>query len=181
MAIESSVTGVQGSAGIGSHMRFRPAGEEWIGSTAIRFAEHLNREGLRTALGYLNSQTRFRYTGAYRFAPPLLCSIGIFDRENPSLALRAEVEMETTYCSIVGANRTGLAVDDAEFDMRVNRHAAREQFAAYCGVPLFGADGAPFGSQCHYDTRPRIGTAGQLALLERVAPFVASYVLTRAG
>ena len=155
------------------------AGQEWIDATVARFAVHLEVDGLHTALGYLNSRTRFRYTGVYRFAPPLLCSIEIFDRENPTLALCAEVEMHTTYCSIVGAQRGALAVDDAEHDARVSGHRAREQFAAYCGVPLRGAGDQPFGTLCHYDPRPRIGSTDQILLLERVAPLVAAYSLAR--
>jgi GAF domain-containing protein len=155
------------------------SGEERLETTVARFAEQLEADGLHAALGYLNSRTRFRFTGAYRFAPPLLCSIEIFDREYPTLALSAEVEMRTTYCSIVGADDEALAVDDAESDSRVRAHPAREQFAAYCGVPLRGGDGQPFGSLCHYDSRPRIGSTDQIALLERVAPLVAAYSLAR--
>lgn len=130
---------------------------------------------MQTALGYLNSRTRFRYTGAYRFAPPLLCSIAIFDRETPSQGIRADVEMKTTYCAIVRAAEAPLAVDNAEFDPRVSEHPARQQFAAYCGVPLYTADGKSFGTVCHYDTRPRIGSVDQIELLQRAAPLVAAY------
>ena len=154
-------------------------GQEWIEATVARFAAHLQVDGLHTALGYLNSRTRFRYTGAYRFAPPLLCSIEIFDRENPTLALCAEVEMKTTYCSIVGAERGPLAVDDADRDARIGTHPAREKFAAYCGVPLRGPGGQPFGTLCHYDPRPRIGSTDHILLLERVAPLVSAYSLAR--
>ncbi len=182
MAIENSAASQSAwSDDTGRHMRFRPDGSEWLDVTVERFATHLKGEGLRAALGYLNSQTRFRYTGAYRLTPPLLCSIEIFDRENPSVALFAEVEMQTTYCSIVGEVKRGLAVDDAALDDRVSTHPARERYAAYCGVPLRRRDGEPFGTLCHFDPRPRIGTAGQLELLERVAPLIADYVTTRAG
>jgi GAF domain-containing protein len=165
----------------GRHMRFRPSGAEWLNATTHRFVRHLEEDGLRVALGYLNSTTRFRYTGAYRFNPPLLCSIEIFDRENPAIALAAEVEMRTTYCSIIGLDQGGFAVDDAAYDPRVSNHPAREKFAAYCGVPLRNGSGEPFGTLCHYDPRPRIGTAEQLELLDQVAPIVAAYVLARGG
>lgn len=154
---------------------------EWLDSTVERFSTRLERDGLHTALGYLNSRTRFRYTGAYRFCPPLLCSIGIFDRENPALSLYAEVEMKTTYCAIVGELESAFFVDNAESDARVRTHPAREKFAAYCGVPLLDRSGQTFGSLCHYDARPRIGTADHLELMGRVAPIVANYVLSREG
>jgi GAF domain-containing protein len=180
MAVEKLAIGLElPESESGRHMRFRPSGSEWLNATTQRFAMHLERDGLRVALGYLNSTTRFRYTGAYRFKPPLLCSIGIFDRENPSLSLAAEVEMATTYCSIIGADQGGFAVDDAAYDVRVSTHPARERYAAYCGVPLRDSSGEPFGTLCHFDPRPRIGTAEQLELLDRVAPVVAAYVLAR--
>ena len=155
------------------------AAQRWLDATVARFNEHLQQGGLHTALGYLNSWTRFRYTGAYRFAPPLLCSIEIFDRENPSLALSAQVAMDTTYCAIVGARERSLAVEDAANDVRVEGHPARAQFAAYCGVPLRDRRGMVFGTLCHYDPRPRIGSGDHIELLERVAPSVADYSLSR--
>ena len=111
----------------GLHRPVGFTGDERLETTVARFAEQLEADGLHAALGYLNSRTRFRFTGAYRFAPPLLCSIEIFDREYPTLALSAEVEMRTTYCSIVGAADEALAVDDAEADSRVraSRFAGR--------------------------------------------------------
>jgi GAF domain-containing protein len=182
MATEKLAMGLQQPGDdSGRHMRFRQAGPEWLASTTERFTTHLEQDGLRVALGYINSTTRFRFTGAYRFKPPMLSSIGIFDRENPALALAAEVEMATTYCSIIGAGEDAFAVDDAAQDARVSTHPAREKYAAYCGVPLRTADGAAFGTLCHFDPRPRIGTVEQLDLLERVSPVLAAYVLARAG
>jgi GAF domain-containing protein len=155
-----------------------PAAEsEWLDATVRRFAQYLEADGLHAALGYLNSRTRFRFTGAYRFAPPLLCSIGVFDRENPALILSAEVPMETTYCSIVAAERGSFVVDDSGHDPRVVTHPSRDIYAAYCGVPLRDAAGEPFGTLCHFDPRPRIGSADQTVVLDRVAPLVASYSL----
>lgn len=184
MAIDLSAAGTDPSRTESADQAFLDAvraagGQERLEATIARFAAHLDVNGLHTALGYLNSRTRFRYTGAYRFAAPLLCSLEIYDRENPTLSLCAEVEMRTTYCSIVGLDRTPLAVDDADLDARVNDHPARERFAAYCGVPLRGPGGNAFGTLCHYDPRPRIGSSDQIALLERVAPLISAYSLAR--
>ena len=184
MAINLSAADFHGSRNESADQAFLHAigaagGEERLEATIARFAAHLEADGLHTALGYLNSRTRFRYTGAYRFAPPLLCSIEIYDRENPTLALCAEVEMQTTYCSNDALRHEALADDDAEHDPRVDTHPARERFAAYCGVPLRGGAGEPFGTLCHYDPRPRIGSSDQIRLLERVAPLVAAYSLAR--
>lgn len=167
----------------GRQQATRPLGAESLDdrveATVARFISHLESDGLHTALGYLNSQTRFRYTGVYRFVPPFLCSIEIYDRENPALALREEMEMRTTYCSIVEETGAPFALDDGGTDARVAGHPARDRFAAYCGVPLRAPGGGQFGTLCHHDPRPRIGSANQIALLERVAPLVAAYSFAR--
>jgi GAF domain-containing protein len=94
------------------------------------------------------------------------------------LAVSADVPMDTTYCSIIEADEAPLVVDDAARDDRVRSHPARELFAAYCGVPLRDPAGRAFGTLCHFDPRPRIGSADQLDALHRVAPIVAAYVLS---
>jgi GAF domain-containing protein len=152
---------------------------EWLEATVQRFAQYLSEDGLHAALGYLNSRTRFRFTEAYGFAPPMLCSIEVFDRENPAVALAAEVPMDTTYCSIVNARQDAVVIEDSHGDPRVVTHPSRDVYAAYSGVPLRNANGAAFGTLCHFDPRPRIGSADHVTALERVAPLVAAYSLAR--
>jgi GAF domain-containing protein len=141
------------------------------------FSAHLDRGELREALGVLNARTRFRYTGAYRFAPPLLHSVAVFDREHPRLAVRAELPIVESYCSIVAASEREVCIDDAAADVRATNHPARARYSAYCGVPLQRGDGTVFGTLCHFDPRPRIGSEAELAMLTRVAPLVARQIL----
>jgi GAF domain-containing protein len=130
----------------------------------------LGCEGLRAALGFLNARTRHRFTGIYRFDPPLLRNIALFDRENPTLQLGGDLPMHGTPCSLVRQSAAPFATDDAGRDPRLAEHPARDLVVAYCGVPVFADDGSCFGSLCHFDSRPRLAPLGEIPLLERAAP-----------
>lgn len=140
------------------------------------FSRVLDEEGPHAALRFLNARTRYRFTGVYRFDPPMLRSIHLFDRENPTLHVGEDSLMRDTYCSVVGTARAPFSTADAGKDERLAGHPARESVAAYCGAPLLLDDGHCFGTLCHFDLRPRVIPTGEIPLLECVAPLVAKAV-----
>lgn len=136
----------------------------------VEEASSLARQsGLRDALRFLNARTRHRYTGVYRFDPPYLRSIELFDREYPQLRVHSDSLIEETYCSIVRTSKRTFVTASADADPSLAGHPARRRFNAYCGVPLFDAEGSCFGSLCHFDPRPRLLDPSELDLLEAVA------------
>ena len=136
----------------------------------------LEERGLHAALGWLNARTRHRFTGVYRFDPPMLRNVALFDRENPTLRAGGDTPMRESYCSLVGEDAEPFATADAGVDARLVRHPARESVLAYCGVPLLEDDGRCFGTLCHFDLRPRLVPEGELPLLHAAAPLVAAAV-----
>jgi GAF domain-containing protein len=136
----------------------------------------LRREGLPGALRFLNGRTRHRFTALYRFDPPWLRNVCTVDRENPELRLVADCRIRESYCSFVFEQGKQLVVEDAQSDARVAGHPKREALLAYCGVPVLDADGACVGTLCHFDPRPRLTPPSEVALLERAARLVASWV-----
>lgn len=145
----------------------------------IEHARTLARHaGLREALRFLNARTRLRYTGVYRFDPPYLRSIALYDREYPQLQVHSDALLEETYCSIVRASHRTFTTSDASIDPGLVSHVARERVLAYCGVPLFDAKGWCFGSLCHFDPRPRLLDPRELDLLEAVSVDVSRAALT---
>lgn len=149
------------------------ASDESLDELARRFELLLEREGMHGALAFLNARTRHRFTGVYRFDPPMLRNVCLFDRENPTLRLGGDSPMRETYCSLVGEVNAPFLTNDAAADARLAEHPARASVIAYCGVPLRGEGGLCFGTLCHFDLRPRLAPLGELPLLERVAPIVA--------
>ena len=144
---------------------------------AVReFASVLDGSGLHAALAFLNARTRHRYTGVYRFDPPLLRSVCLFDRENPPLTLGGDVPMSETYCSLVGEGATPFGTSDAGADERLVRHPARESVLAYCGVPLHADCGRCIGTLCHYDVRPRLIPHIEIPLMARAAALIAARI-----
>jgi hypothetical protein len=143
------------------------------------FTQVLEHDGLHAALALLNARTRHRFTGVYRFDPPMLRAVSLFDRENPTLRLGGDTPMRETYCLFVGEAGAPFATDDAACDTRLIAHPARASVIPYCGVPLRSERGTCFGTLCHFDMRPRLAPVAELLLLEGIAPVVARAV-TRA-
>lgn len=137
-----------------------------------RFAALLELEGLHGALAFLNGRTRLRFTGVYRFDPPMLRGVCLFDRENPAVKLGGDLPMNGTPCSLVREWATPFATDDAPRDPRLVDHPARELVVSYAGVPLMADAANCFGTLCHFDPRPRVAPLREMPLLERVAPVV---------
>lgn len=137
-----------------------------------QFSALLDDGGLHAALGFLNARTRHRFTGVYRFEPPMLRNLCLFDRENPGLRLGGDTPMRETYCSLVGEGVAPFTTEDAGRDDRLTTHPARQSVIAYCGVPLVTDEGACFGSLCHFDLRPRLAPDGEIPLLTRAARLV---------
>jgi GAF domain-containing protein len=121
------------------------------------------------ALCLLNERTRYRFTGLYRFEPPLLRSVLLFDRENPDVCTSGEASpLDDTFCSILFATSCPFTTDDAPTDERLETHAARYRVLSYTGVPVL-RHGKPFGTLCHFDGRPRLLPMGELAFLQSVS------------
>ncbi len=144
---------------------------------ATHFARLLQGRGLHAALGYLNARTRYRFTGLYRAEPPLLHNLGLFDRENPEIdGSGAVARLDETYCSITRRTASPFSTDDALQDARLTTHAARHSVLCYCGVPIRLGTGVTWGTLCHFDLRPRLLPADELAVLSSVAPVVTEWL-----
>lgn len=135
----------------------------------------LERDGVRGALRYLNGRTRHRYTGIYRFDPPMLRSVVLYDRENPEMQVGGDTRIEQSYCSLVRDEERPVAIANADEDDRATAHPARARYQAYCGTPVRDREGRCVGSLCHFDSRPRLVPAGEIPLLERAAELFTPY------
>ena len=144
--------------------------------------EKLQRDDLHGVLDLLNARTSHRFTGVYRFDPPTLRNVALFDRNNPELRVGPDAPLVETYCSIVGATEASFATPDAESDPRLLEHPARDSTLSYCGVMLTAAEEEePFGTLCHFDLVPQPVPEEEVPVLEAVAPLVARHVRGDAG
>ena len=143
-------------------------------SVVAEFRSIFDRKGLHAALAYLNARTRHRFTGVYRFEPPMLRSVCLYDRENPALHVGSDAKMSETYCSIVGAETEWFATANADADTRVNEHPARVNFQAYCGAPVVDGGGACVGTLCHFDQRPRLIPETEIPVMEQIGRLLAA-------
>lgn len=145
------------------------------------FERRLHTNGILGALAFLNDRTRFRFTGLYRAVPPALHNVGLFDRENPALNVSGAVcALEDTYCALVCASGEPIGIDDSRDDTRLAQHPKREAILSYTGVPVREPGGRVLGSLCHFDGRPRLLPASELAFFESVAPLLARWLVADA-
>ena len=146
-----------------------------------KFEKILDGAGLHEALRFLNSRTAHRFTGIYKFDPPMLRSMGLFDNNAPDVAAGEDARMEDTCCSIVGALQQPFTTEDTRRDDRLRNHPARDTIRSYCGVLLRHEDGAPYGTLCHFDLVPCDVPVREMELMEAAAPFVMRAIAEEAG
>jgi hypothetical protein len=156
------------SAGADSLLAFRQA-----------FEACLRNDGLAAGLAVLNRRTRFRFPGLYRVLPTELHNVVLFDRENPTIGISGAVcALTDSYCSIVHGRGRPFRVSDARAEARLRTHPARESVQSYAGVPVRLPGGVVLGTLCHFDGRPRLLPASELAVLQEVAPLLVAWVAT---
>jgi GAF domain-containing protein len=140
------------------------------------FVTIFDRDGLHDALAFLNARTRHRYTGLYRFEPPMLRNLCLYDRENPRLHVGGDSPMDETYCSIVGERAAPFATPDALGDECLATHPARADVQAYCGAPVTDGVGRCVGTLCHFDVRPRLVPETEIPIMEQLARLLSPVV-----
>jgi CheY-like chemotaxis protein len=157
----------------------RPGGDEPRlddSPTVGEVRELLEKKGVLEALRRLNERTSHRYTGVYRFDGTTLRSVYLVDRLDPLATCGDDAPLDATYSSRVAAQRMTFTTADASIDPRLADHPGGGM-RAYCGTLLRNPDGTPFGTVCHFDSAPREIHPDEIALLERVAPWIAARVL----
>lgn len=142
-------------------------------SVVGEFATIFDRSGLHAALAFLNARTRHRYTAVYRFEPPMLRNVCLYDRENPSLHVGGDSLMHETYCSIVGDRAISFSTADSLADPQLTGHPSRGSVQAYCGAPVVDEHGTCIGTLCHFDPRPRLVPETEILVMERVGALLA--------
>ena len=146
--------------------------------TFLKFGKILATQGLHESLRFLNSRTPHRFTAVYRFDPPTLRNIALFDSESPGVTKGDDPPLSETYCSIVGQVQNSFTTEDTRRDDRLRTHPARNTVISYCGVLLRDREGRPFGTLCHFDLVPAEVPIREMPLMEAAAPMLMD-VITR--
>ena len=113
-----------------------------------------DRDGIRSAVAFLNSITPYRFTSLYRFEGEMLHNITFYDRDNPDETSCEDIPVEASFCVFVRDTEAVFLTTDSESDRRLTSHPKRGIVKRYCGVPLLDSSGQMFGSICHFDLEP---------------------------
>ncbi len=127
--------------------------------------------GVHETLRILNSRTPHRFTGVYRFDGAMLRNEHLVDQFNPEIRRGVDTPMQFAYCSLLQEAHENLEFADARRDTRVD-HKTGFPVISYCGVLLQNANGTPFGTLCHYDTKRCQKRMSDVPLLEALAPAI---------
>lgn len=142
----------------------------------------LEKDRLHEALRRMNDRVVHRFTGVYRFDPPTLRNVALFDAANPDIQVGQDTPLSETYCSVVGETGHAFQTGDPRSDPRLADHPARESTLAYCGAPLrIDEEQEPFGTLCHFDVVPRAVPREEIPVLEAVAFLIARHLRRQSG
>lgn len=150
---------------------------ETIDETPLSKLERvLTDQGVVPALRILNGRAPHRFTGIYEFSPQILRNVHLIDAYEPETDRGSDVPINEAYCVLL-ADRQRIS-----FGEPANAPVAIPgPVVSYCGVLLVRANGEPFGSLCHFDTKRCQRPASELELLELAAPrFMAAIERQRA-
>lgn len=137
--------------------------------------ELLARHGVRPLLVFLNGLTAFRYSAVFRFDSGTLKTVCFYDREDPREDTVPEIPVTASYCVFVRDRGRVFSLPDSMVEPCVESHPKRGQINAYCGAPLFDAEGNVIGSICHFNLSPVAIDQRDEKLLEVTAKLLMSH------
>lgn len=127
--------------------------------------------GLHDGLRFLNARTPHRYTAIYRYDGDMLRNVALYDQFAPSVCKGDDVELNDAYCSVVGQRKSGVEFADIRDDDSIPTKP-NSDVVSYCGALITDDHGEPFGTLCHFDTRPSRTRLSELPILEAIAPLI---------
>jgi hypothetical protein len=127
----------------------------------------LAEQGVVAALRVLNARAPHRFTAIYRFAPDILKNVNLVDAFAPETERGDDVAIRDAYCVLLADSRQ---ISFGELGSAPAAFAGTSPVVSYCGVLLVDANGEPYGSLCHFDTKRCQRPDSEMPLLEMAAP-----------
>lgn len=132
------------------------------------FVDVLRVGGLAVALDFLNVRTAYRFTFIYRFEPPNVRRIMVYDRDALYISGRDRVPITQTFFEFM-LDAPAFATADGLADTRSAQHPGSPHFRAFCGIQLLHADGRLYGWLAHANPGAMPVPAQETAFLQEIA------------
>jgi hypothetical protein len=140
------------------------------------FAAVCDGSGLGPALNLLNDGVLHRYTGFYQATAVAMINLALADKAGePRPDFLAAVPVASSFCQFVLRDGS-FFTDDSAADDRLDGHPYKGVMLAYCGVPVFNAEGEPAGTLCHFDVVVRNVAEVQFARLHAAASMLSLHL-----
>lgn len=143
-----------------------------------KFKDVLEKDGLWSAMRWLNSTVPYRYSAVLAFEGDTLRNICLIDKAVASITTCDSQPITQFYCTYIHQTSARFDVEDASHDARVEGHPKRTAFQSYYGIPLYDAAGVLRGTVCHFDVGATRPTAEIAEVLDDVAPSIAQAAFT---
>lgn len=136
----------------------------------------LQHGGLAAGLRELNSDVPHRYTGVYRLHGGFLKNIELHDKQGEVKPdYLCEVPLAESFCQFVLRDQQ-FRTDHSGQDTRLAGHKYQGVLLSYHGVPVLDAEGALFGTLCHFDLQAHALSDAQYAQLQQAAQAIGAYL-----
>jgi hypothetical protein len=137
----------------------------------------LVREGrIADALGFLNSQTPFRFTAVYRIDGLRIANVYLYDRLAGLGTDGSAGPVANTFCVWVQETMSVVQMADSQSDPRAIGHPKRDVVRSYCGGPIAASDGQLLGTVCHFDFDAQAEIFDIMPVLQEIGPSLAGLI-----
>lgn len=124
--------------------------------------------GMHSALGALNSRTRYRVTALCPLVPGPLAQVSIYDRDDPGGHLDASLREVCSVALVISEDFNAARATGADEPTAPAARIATDAFASRTGALVYTLDGGVWGILLHYDLRLRIATLRERMILDHL-------------
>ena len=132
-------------------------------------------ETVGVALKVLRRSTGLRIAVVARVTDQSWTACAVLDEAGFGLLPGDELDVRTTFCSVVQGTVAPLLINHASTDPRFTEHPAPRLYGieSYIAVPLNRRDGSYFGALCALDPQPAALTTESFAMFDLMASLIA--------
>lgn len=138
--------------------------------------------GIHAILEQLCDLTHMGFSAVARVTDTRWIAVQVLDRIDFGLDPGGELDLKTTICDEIRESGQRVVIDDVDGNIEWQTHhtPAHYGFKSYVSVPLFGRDGAFFGTLCAIDpVRRQLSTRDTVAAIEDMARRVEAILAAR--
>lgn len=131
--------------------------------------EILDRQGLHSALKFLNQRVTHRFTVVYRLDKSNFEIVTLIDKlDHAATAPAPRVPFSQSFCE-VAVQDGGFITSNSALDKKLDAKPKQGIITSYVGLPLMHSEGGLYGTLCHIDYDHHVISDDEFAFLQQAA------------